>query len=331
MKQRVGILGCAGIASRSMGPALLAEPAFTLAAVASRTAQRADQFAAKFCCDAVAGYNELLRREDIDAVYVPLPTGLHCEWVRASLNAGKHVLVEKSLTTDGNRAAELVALARSKSLVLMENFMFLRHSQHRRVKQLLDTQAIGDLRVFASEFAFPPRPPDDIRYQAALGGGALLDTGAYTVRCAQLFLGSQLEVAGSVTAVDRAAGVDVWGSALLISPSGVPAHLSFGFDHAYRCNYTLWGTHGRLHLDRAFTSPADFVPRVKLEHSGGQEVLALEPDDHFAGAVRHFAGLIAGTRDRSQELDACLRQAVLLDEIRKRALLVACGPINPSF
>src|SRR5690349_16851277 len=93
----VGILGTADIAWRAMAPALAADPTVRLVAVASRTEGRAARFAERFGCAAVTGYENLLRRDDLAAVYVPLPTGLHGYWVGRALAGGRHVLVEKSL------------------------------------------------------------------------------------------------------------------------------------------------------------------------------------------------------------------------------------------
>jgi NDP-hexose-3-ketoreductase len=326
---RFGVLGTSAIARRSTAPAIRSDPRCALVAVASRTRERAAAFARDLHCAPVTGYLDLLDRDDVDAVYVPLPTGLHHTWIEAALHAGKHVLAEKSLTVDARRTAALVELARSRSLALMENFMFLRHGQHRRVDELVSGGALGELRGFAAEFAIPPRPADDIRYSADLGGGALLDTGAYTVRCAQRFLGDDLIVAGAVAGIDAASGVDVRGSALLVSPAGVPAQLSYGLDHAYRCSYTISGTRGRLQLDRAFTTPPDMCPRVRLDRGGDTEVLTLEPDDHFAGSIAHFARLVTGEDDRDAEYAACLNQSRLLDEIHRGAHQLVCPPIHP--
>jgi dTDP-3,4-didehydro-2,6-dideoxy-alpha-D-glucose 3-reductase len=250
-------------------------------------------------------------------VYLPLPTGLHAHWGRQALLAGKHVLVEKSLTADLASARELVRLAAERELVLMENFMFVHHAQHRKVRELIDAGTIGDLRVFESQFAIPPRAPDDIRYQPELGGGALLDVGAYTVRAAQLFLGATLTVDGAF--LSYGGGVDLSGSALLHDERGVIAALTFGLRHAYRCAYTIWGSAGAIHLDRAFTCPATRQPVVRVERQDHREELTLPADDHFANVVAHFARLCRQRSELSAHHAQLLRQAQLLDEIRNRA------------
>ncbi|MFD8982765.1 Gfo/Idh/MocA family protein [Streptomyces sp. NPDC059564] len=314
---RIGVLGCADIARRRMLPALRACPGADLVAVAARDAARARATAAEAGCEAVTGYAALLEREDVDAVYVPLPAALHARWVEAALRAGKHVLAEKPLTTDLATTRRLTELARATGRVLRENVMFVQHSQHAAVRALVADGAIGELRSFRAEFAVPRLPGTDIRYDASLGGGALWDTGVYPVRAALHFLGDRLETEAAVL-VRGGPGraVDTSGTALLRTPAGVCAQLAFGLDHGYRSAYEITGSEGRLTLDGAFTPPAGHVPRVLLERRTGTEEIALAPDDQVLRTVSAFTDAV---RTAAAPDGAPLRQAELLDEIRRRA------------
>ncbi|CAF3851232.1 unnamed protein product [Rotaria sp. Silwood1] len=93
----IGVLGCANIAMRSVIPAIKSITDFKLIAVASRAKEKAAEYAEKFQCEAIEGYDNLIERKDIDALYIPLPTGLHLEYVIKALESGKHVIAEKSL------------------------------------------------------------------------------------------------------------------------------------------------------------------------------------------------------------------------------------------
>ena len=156
-KLGIGIMGCAGIAQRLMIPAILNLPDFfELKGIASRSKEKAQSFGDLFDITAVTDYNELLEREDIDVIYMPLPAGLHEEWVTRSLQAGKHVLAEKSLALNYGSACRMAALAIKKGLVLMESFMFCYHTQHQWAKDQLIGDQIGDIRLFRSQFGFPP-------------------------------------------------------------------------------------------------------------------------------------------------------------------------------
>jgi dTDP-3,4-didehydro-2,6-dideoxy-alpha-D-glucose 3-reductase len=319
---RLGVLGCADVALRRMLPALRDVPSVRPVAIASRDGDRARSVAGRYGCAAVEGYEALLDRPDVDAVYLPLPTGLHAEWTARALRAGKHVLAEKPLTTTCSEASALVALARSRGLVLMENTLFLHHSQHRTVRDLISRGTIGEPRVFSGAFGFPPRPPTDIRYRPELGGGALLDAGGYPLRAASYFLGPDLTVVGACLRTEPDRGVDVAGSALLATPEAATADISFGFDHGYRSTYAVWGSAGRIVVDRAFTPPETWRPVVRVERQDHVEELTLPADHQFANAARAFARAV--TEPRNAELsetfgESILRQAALIDAIRSAA------------
>lgn len=316
---RIGLLGCADIALRRTLPALRAEEGVELAAVASRDAGRAAEVAAEYGADAVADYAALLARSDLDAVYVPLPTGLHGQWVARALRAGLHVLSEKPLCTTRAEAAGLVALARSRGLVLMENLTFPQHPVHQRVRELLDDGRIGELRVFQGEFAFPPLPSTDFRYRRGLGGGALFDAGVYPLRAARLFLGEELAVAGSTLGYDADHDADLSGGALLSAPGGRTAHVAFGFQHAYRCSYTLWGSRGRITVERAFTPPPDHAPLIRLEGPDGARELHGPPGDQFRATLAVFARALRDPDAAGRLADEVLRQAELVDRVAAAA------------
>ncbi|WP_209440696.1 Gfo/Idh/MocA family protein [Streptomyces mutabilis] len=314
---RIGILGCADIARRRMLPAMAGNPDVEPAAVASRSAATARETARPFGCRPVHGYDVLLARHDIDAVYIPLPAALHEQWTERALHAGKHVLAEKPLTLDAERTRALARLAARHGLVLMENVMFVHHAQHRTVRELVEQGAIGRLHSLRATFAVPRLPPGNIRLRADLGGGALWDTGVYPVRAALYFLGGDLRVTGATLTSDPDHAVDIAGTALLHSPRRVTAQLAFGLDHGYRSTYELWGSEGRITVDRAFTPPADHRPQVRLERATTTEHLPLEADDQVANTLAAFAHAV---RTHSTTDPASLHQADLLQTIRHQAV-----------
>ncbi|MFJ3196999.1 Gfo/Idh/MocA family protein [Streptomyces griseoviridis] len=323
---RIGVLGCADIARRRLLPAMAASGETEVAAVASRDEEKAARTAMPYGCRVVADYAELVSLPDVEAVYVPLPVALHAEWVAAALRAGKHVLAEKPLTTDPDRARALFALARDRRLVLRENVMFVHHAQHAAVRRLVADGAIGEPRSFAAAFEVPRRPAGDIRLVPELGGGALWDVGVYPVRAALHFLGAGLRVAGAVLSPGPGGpGVDLAGGVLLTSPAGVHAHLDFGLDHGYRSAYELRGDEGRISVDHAFTPAADHRPVLRVTRGTASRRVVLEPDDQVANSVREFARAVRAARPggppgpagRAEE--AALLQAELLADVRRAA------------
>ncbi|MEU7132738.1 Gfo/Idh/MocA family oxidoreductase [Streptomyces sp. NPDC046261] len=323
----MGVLGCADIARRRLLPALAAAPDVDLVAVASRDAATAGATARPYGCRAVTGYAELLAMDDIDAVYVPLPNALHAPWVEAALRTGRHVLAEKPLTCAYADTVHLLELARERRLVLMENMMFVHHRQHEAVRAAVADGAIGELRAVHAAFTIPERPDGDVRHRPDLGGGALLDVGVYPLRAALHFLGTDLRVAGAHLGSGPGRTVDTAGAALLTTPGGVTAQLTFGMAHAYRSAYELWGSHGRITVERAFTPPADAPPAVRLETADGVgELPAGGAQDQVAATVAAFARAVREGAVPDGQTAAVLRQAALLEEIRAAAGAEPGGP-----
>ncbi|MEW2353455.1 Gfo/Idh/MocA family oxidoreductase [Spirillospora sp. NPDC029432] len=319
---RMGVLGCASIALRRVLPAMKEAEGVELRAVASRDPAKARKVAQRFGCATADGYDDLLERPDIDAVYLPLPTGLHAHWAGRALAAGKHVLSEKPLTCDHATALDLVDQARKAGLWLMENYMFLHHHQHGVVRRLVRDGRIGEPRVFTASFGIPALDPDNWRYNPELGGGALLDVGVYPIRAASYFLGGELDVIGSVLRLHPVRGVEVAGHALLSTPAGVTAELSFGFEHAYRSCYSLWGDHARLTLDRAFTPPPTRRPLIRIESQDGTEDLTLPADHQFKNIAEAFARSLLKDEDYAAHAEAITDQARLVDQVRANAVRI---------
>ena len=296
---RVGIMGCAAIAKRSLAPAFSAHPSFQLTAIASRTAEKAAEFAGQYGARPCS-YDELVAADDIDLVYCPLPTGLHAEWVEKCLLAGKNVLCEKSLACTYEEVSRLVELARTRHLLLMESFQFRFHAQNLYVKKLLREGTIGPLRQVVIRFGIPPFPEGavNIRYSKKLGGGALLDNGAYTLKAASYFLGTDLKVLAAIDDVNRpdkdgvGDDVDLTGSIMLRTAAGVPVHTAYGFSHFYQNGYEIWGKEGKITTTRAFTARPDFAAPVILETRAGRTERTFQ-DDHFANLLSYIADRLA--------------------------------------
>jgi NDP-hexose-3-ketoreductase len=316
---RVGVMGCADIAWRAMIPAFIDCDEVSLVAVASRSEIKAEKFGAHFGCEGLVGYESLLSREDVEAIYMPLPTGLHEEWVKRTIESGKHILVEKSFAENFESAKSLVDLAREKKCLLIENFLFPHHSQHSWVMDKVSNGEIGDVHLFRSTFGFPPLSETNFRYDPDLGGGALLDAGAYVVKAAQIYLGNDLKILGATLKYDEKTGVDIYGDVMLKNSIGQVAQLSFGFDYYYQCNYEFLGTKGKLVVDRAFTPPPEFEPPVRLEHQDSRENISLPADNHYLNMSRFFADTIRNTSRWDVHWDSLLRQAELMDAIRREA------------
>ena len=170
-----------------------------------------------------ADYAELLEDPDVDAVYIPLPNGLHKEWTIRALAAGKHVLCEKPLANTAADAVEMAEASRAAGRLLMEAVMYRFHPRIQGVVEKLRERPPEE--IWAS-FGFPLREPGNIRFDRDLGGGALLDVGTYTISLARWIYGEP----DWVEATGRVVEVDMTVSMTLGFASGARAHLFASFD-----------------------------------------------------------------------------------------------------
>ncbi len=316
---KIGVMGCSSFARRAMIPAINQCEKTALTAIASRTLERAGEYTRQFGGDAVEGYDDLLKRPDVDAVYMPLPTGLHEQWVTKALEAGKHLLVEKSFSENYESTQKMVSMAQDAKLLVMENYLFPHHSQYAWIRDFMDSGELGEIRLIRSTFGFPPLNPDNFRYNKALGGGALLDAGGYVTKITHLILGDEAVLLGSSRRYSAELGVDLYGDAMFKNAQGLVAQVAFGFDYFYQCNLEILGTKGKLTADRLFTPPPGFSPVVHIERQGKKVELNLPQDNHYLNMISFFSDTILQDRDFSAHWEDLKAQARLLDAIARSA------------
>jgi predicted dehydrogenase len=181
------VLGAARIAPHALLKPARAVDGVEVAAVAARDRGRAQVFAAKYGVPTVHdSYAELVADPSLDAVYVPLPNGLHAQWTLAAIKAGKHVLCEKPFTANAAQAREVQAAAEGTGLVVMEAFHYRYHPLARRMAEIVHGGELGRIRRVETAVCFPLPRFSDIRYDFDLAGGALMDAGCYAVHCLRL-------------------------------------------------------------------------------------------------------------------------------------------------
>lgn len=317
-KIRIGVMGCANIAQRSVIPAILELPEkFELVAIASRTQEKADEFALRFGCESIGSYDALLARNDIDAIYMPLPTGLHKEWINRTIKARKYLYAEKSFAMNFADAKEMIKKAMDNNLALMEGYMFQYHTQHQKVFELINGGSIGEIRSFKASFGFPPfTDHNNFRYNNQVGGGALKDTAGYVICAASFILQRELVAQGASVYYEPLTGTSLYGNAFLASIGGVGAQLSFGFSNYYQCNYEIWGSKGKLTAEHAFTPKPNESTILLLENADGIQKIKCPPYNQFKGAMEEFYNICNGS-DRIKHYKQILWQSETLSRIEQ--------------
>ena len=273
---RWGILGASGFARRHMIPAMRAGRGMQVAAIASRSAARAEAAAREHGIPRAHGsYEALLDDPDVDGVYIPLPNHLHVPWAVRAAQAGKHVLVEKPVALHAAEARGLVE-ARDRHRVLIQEAAMVRlHPRWLTIRELLRKGKIGELKAFVGHFGYTMHARDDVRYDPAMGGGTLLDVGFYPVTMARFcFEEEPTEVAATLER-DPEAHVDLLVSGVLRFPRGV-ASFACGMQLAPSQRADLLGTGGHIQVETAWNPPADRPSRLVIERGGSLEAPALE-------------------------------------------------------
>ncbi len=220
--------------------------AMRFVAIASRELSRAEDYAHRHGIPRAHGsYEALLANPEVDAVYIPLPNGLHMDWTTKALQAGKHVLCEKPLTRSPVAVAKAFDLANSKQLVLAEALMYRYHPQTHLIRELVSNGTIGDLALIHSKHSFMmQRPESDFRSSPALEGGALMDLGCYCVSTARLLAGEPDFIHGR--RILMASGADMRFYGTLGFPSGVMATFDCAMDLPDRGTLEVVGTGGEI-------------------------------------------------------------------------------------
>jgi len=291
---RWGVLGTAAIARNSLIPAMKKADQ-VLQAVGSRSQEKAQAFADELgFATAYGSYDAVLADPDVDAAYLPLPVGLHAQWARKCAEAGKHCLCEKPLCSSEQEAQELADLFQAKDLLLVEASMYRHHPLTKRVKELVDTGRLGDIHAVRSNF-FVAIPESDIRWQADLAGGAMGDLGCYCVGISRLIAGTEPERIVALRHDQQ--GVDAEIAGVLQFPGGMLAYFGCGMRSQFDCSYEIFGSQGRLRVDRGgmVVWPGE-AHRIQL-WLGDEETEEVTPEaDHYQLMVADMAEAVVQKR-----------------------------------
>jgi D-xylose 1-dehydrogenase (NADP+, D-xylono-1,5-lactone-forming) len=304
MPLRWGILSTANITDKLLDSGTDQE----FVAVASRDGARAEAYACeKGIARAHASYEALLADPDVDVIYNPLPNSLHVEWSIRALEAGKHVLCEKPLTRHPEDVDRVFDVAEREGRVLAEAFMWRHHPQAARARELLESGAIGDLRIIRCAFAYLQRNPDDIRLQALLEGGGLMDVGCYCVSGCRTLAAAEPELASADYVPGGHGGVDVSLVATLRFPGDVLAHFDCGLTYTGGGALEAVGTEGSFVLTDPWHGN-DAI--IELRRGGGSvERVDTGPANSYALELADFEAAVTGQRQPLLGRDDALGQA----------------------
>jgi predicted dehydrogenase len=313
-----GVLSTANIGRKAVIPGIRTA-GHEVTAIASRSAERATAVATDLDIERSYGsYRALLGDGELDAVYVPLPNAHHAEWTREAADAGLDVLCEKPLAVDAGEARALGDYCDDTGITLMEAFMYRYHPKTERAAEVVADE-LEDVRGAFATFQFPLRGrPDDIRLDADLAGGSLMDVGCYAVSVLRTLLGEPQRV--RARALDtRDCGVDTH-LAGSFEYEGATAQLSCSFDTQAEQRYRVEAENGWLEVDGAFNPGDAGEPQSITYQVDGREVTeTFDPVDQYAEQVRHFVDCVENDRRPRTDADEAVANMAAIDALYESA------------
>src|SRR5579859_6303527 len=309
-----GIVSTADI-NRKVIPGAHASDKVDLVAVASRDRARADAYAKEWDIPRAYGsYEALLADPEIEAVYISLPNTMHVEWSIKSLEAGKHVLCEKPFTRHADEVTKAFDAADRAGRLLSEAFMYRHNPQTKKVQELVEGGAVGELRLIRSTFSYGLYDEDNIRLRTDVEGGALMDVGCYNVSGSRLLGGEPERVWGE--AWYGLSGTDWVFTGTLRFPGNVIATFDCGTALVERDELEAIGSEGSLFLDDPWHCNK---PVIEHRRDGGVERIELDPQDSYRLELENLSDAIRGDAELLLGRDDALGMARTLEALHASA------------
>lgn len=291
-----------------------------LVAVASRDHGKLGEIREKFSVDRLhLGYEALLADPEVDAVYIPLPNSLHCEWTIKAAEAGKHVLCEKPIALTAAEARKMVAACAANRVKLMEAFMYRYTERTRLVVETVRSGALGEIRGVEAAHKFTLNRPDSIKLQETLGGGSLYDVGCYPLNFGAMIADLAAKAApGSVRPVSVCGqaivsrGIDVQFSGVVRYATGLLSTIHSGFNSHRRMGAEIVGTEGTLAVPDTFI---DVPGKLVLTRGDERREITVPESDRYRSEIEDFSKAIAESTDPLFGLAETIRNAEVMDKL----------------
>jgi predicted dehydrogenase len=332
---RFGILSTSHFAVTRMIPAIQAGHDTAVLAIASRDGRRASEVArALGVCKSYDSYQALLADPDIDAVYNPLPNHLHVPWSEHAAAAGKHVLCEKPIALDAAQARRLVAAGEQNRVLICEAAMVRVHPRWLAVRDLVRQKTIGELCAFVGTFGYRLGSHDNVRYDPAMGGGVLLDTGFYPVTMSRFCFDDEPTAVMARADHDPDRGVDRLTSAILEFAQG-HAIFTTGMETFPVQRAQLIGSGGHMEMVNPWNppgnSPSEIVVNTgaSLEQPAPQH-LSFDSVDQYTVLAERFARAAETGGPSPVPLEDSIKNMAVLDALRRSIASGRCESVQPG-
>lgn len=314
MSLKIGLMGCANTALKNFLPSIEFSNA-KLEFIASRSLIKAEEWADRFQSKKFGSYDEIIE-SDVDIIYMPLPIGLHEEWVIKAAESGKHILCEKSAVTSFESAKKIIDICKKNRVRILEAFSYRFHPQHEYVKQLIKNE-IGVLQNFISRFSFSAPPKENIRWNKKLGGGVLNDAACYPISACRMLLEQEPNSVFSNLMLDSKLEVDTNAQIFFKFSNGKSAFILSSFDSYYQSRYEIVGNKGKISTNRAYAVPNNYTVSTFFEKDDKSFEKKFSDVNQFGLMFEEFCNVISNKKENSFgfEMDL-LEQAKVMEAVR---------------
>jgi predicted dehydrogenase len=324
-KVQWGILSTAGIATKRVLPAMLQCESMELAAIGSRSFEKAAIVAKEFGIPKVYGsYEDLLADPNIEVIYNPLPNHLHAEWTIRAASQGKNVLCEKPLARNVAEARRVRDARDEYKVQIEEAFMIVTHPQWLRTRDIVNSGRIGKLRSAVGVFSYFNVDPANVRNMEDLAGGALMDIGCYPIRTSRFVFGEEpLRVVGCIER-DPSFKTDRLTSAILEFPRG-QCIFTVSTQMVYYQKMQFFGTEGHADIEIPFNAPTDKPARIIVDngkdlYAGGSQVVETVPIcNQFTIQADLFSKAVRDKTPLPNTLEDSIHNAAVIEALFKSA------------
>jgi D-xylose 1-dehydrogenase (NADP+, D-xylono-1,5-lactone-forming) len=285
-------------------------------AVASREQTRAGEWAKEHGIPRAFGsYEAMLQSGEIDAVYNPLPNGMHKEWTIKALEAGLPVLCEKPFTVTAAEAREVAAVSKRTGVPVVEAFMYRFHPLYDRVTELIKNGEIGEVVGIRSAFSFNLADRSNIRWSGELAGGALMDVGCYCVNMSRRIAGGEPTRA---IAVERRSSVDGTLVGILEFPAGIIATFECSMERVGRAFAEIEGTKGCIELPSPWF-PGEDKAEIRLRRDGDDRTISVPGADSYHIEVADFVQTCRTRKPPRWPIEDAIANMAVIDALYRSA------------
>ncbi len=314
-KLNIGVLGVSNHFLKRVLLPLKETKHCSVLGIASRDKNRAAETAEKFNIPkAYSSYSELLSDSGIDVVYIPLPNHMHCEWIKKSVDAGKHVLCEKPLCLNAEEAKRVTQYAKNKGVKLMEAFMYKFHPLWIHVINIVQTNQIGKITYIHTSFSYNNPSKTNIRNIKEYGGGAMMDIGCYAVSVPRFILNKEPEKVVSLISRHPEFDTDTLSSAI-IDFGDARATFSVGTMSESNQTVEIVGTSGKISIPLPFNTFVDVRSSITITNNIGERIVEFEPADQYGIMFDAFANAVINNQPAPVPVSDAVNNQKVVDAI----------------